>query len=85
VLLGGLEEQLHAHAGAEQRRAGGRHVAQDVVQPSSRMTRIAAGKAPTPGSRTPSAARSASWSAVIDVRAPTRASAFSTERRLPIP
>jgi hypothetical protein len=85
VLLGGLEEQLHAHAGAEQRRAGGRHVAQDVVEAELADDAHRGGKAPTPGSRTPSAARSASWSAVIDVRAPTRASAFSTERRLPIP
>ena len=33
----------------------------------------------------PSAARSASWSPVSTTSAPTRSSAFSTERRLPIP
>ena len=54
-------------------------------RPSSRMARIAAAKAPTPGTTRPSAARSASWSAVSATRAPTRSSAFSTLRRLPIP
>ena len=53
--------------------------------PSARRLRIAAGNAPTPGTTMPSAALSASWSAVTVTRAPTRSTAFSTERRLPIP
>ena len=57
------------------------------VEAAARAGRcIAFGNAPTPGSTSPSAARSASWSRVITAsRAPTCSSAFSTERRLPMP
>ena len=58
------------------------------IRPSSsrsRMLRIAFGNAPTPGSTAPSDARMVWWSLVITGRAPVRSSAFSTERRLPIP
>ena len=54
-------------------------------RPSSARLAIARGNAPTPGTTSPSAARMTSWSFVIVGAAPTRASAFSTERRLPIP
>ena len=53
--------------------------------PSSRTRSIALGKAPTPGRITPSAARTSAASLVIVALAPTCSSAFSTERRLPIP
>ena len=52
---------------------------------SSRRLPIALGKAPTPGSTAPSAARISSWSRVRTAVAPARSSAFSTERRLPMP
>ena len=54
-------------------------------RPSPRTASIAFGNAPTPGSTIASAARMRSWSRVISGAAPTRASAFSTERRLPMP
>ncbi len=53
--------------------------------PSARSRRIASGNAPTPGTTTASAERISSWSAVRRTSAPTCSSAFSTERRLPIP
>ena len=62
-----------------------RRSATSASSSSSRTRRIAAGKAPTPGRMTPSAARTARGSLVIEASAPTRSSAFSTERRLPIP
>ena len=46
---------------------------------------IARGNAPTPGTTRPAAARSAPWSALTSALTPTCSSAFSTERRLPIP
>jgi hypothetical protein len=49
------------------------------------MPSIAFGKAPTPGRISPSAARIVSASLAIFAVAPTCSSAFSTERRLPIP
>ena len=48
---------------------------------ASRASRPA--KAPTPGTTSPSAARSASWSAVSAARAPTCSSAFSTRGGCP--
>ena len=53
--------------------------------PRSRTRSIARGKAPTPGRISPSASRTAPGSAVTVAVAPTCSSAFSTERRLPIP
>ena len=52
---------------------------------SARTSSIARGIAPTPGSATPAAPRTTSWSRVRTASTPTCAKAFSTERRLPIP
>ena len=46
---------------------------------------MARGKAPTPGSTSPPAARMRPGSLVMVARTPTCSRAFSTERRLPIP
>ena len=54
-------------------------------RPSARSRRIASGNAPTPGTTSPSAARSSSWSAVCTIDEPTCSNALATERRLPIP
>jgi len=54
-------------------------------RPSARTPSIAFGKAPTPGRISPSAARIVSASLAIVAVAPTCSSAFSTERRLPMP
>ena len=54
-------------------------------RPSARRRRIASGNAPTPGTTSPSATRSASWSALATIAEPMCANALSTERRLPIP
>ena len=54
-------------------------------RPSARRRRIASGNAPTPGTTSPSAARSAPGSAVWTISAPMCSNALTTERRLPIP
>ena len=64
-LLGGVEQQLHPQADAEQRDPRLDALARaSSSRPSSRRFAIAAGNAPTPGTTRPSAARSSSWSAV---------------------
>ena len=54
-------------------------------RPSSRRRAMAGGKAPTPGTTSPSAARRSPCALVNAARAPTCSNAFSTLRRLPIP
>ena len=72
---------------AEQRHARVDALAQQLVE--AELAQVAPSRAGTRrrrARRAPSAARSSSWSRVIDRRARRRAaSAFSTERRLPIP
>ena len=54
-------------------------------RPSARSRRIASGNAPTPGTISPPAAASSSWSAVWAISLPMWAKALTTERRLPMP
>jgi hypothetical protein len=54
-------------------------------RPEARSRRIASGKAPTPGTTSPSAAARTSGSDVSRGSPPTRSMAFSTDRRLPMP
>ena len=54
-------------------------------RPRRRTCSMALGMAPTPGSTTPSAARTRAWSLVSSGSAPTCSSALATERRLPMP
>ena len=54
-------------------------------RPSSRSVRMAAGKAPDPGQQQAVGGAQVGGVAVMLARAPTCSSAFSTERRLPIP
>ena len=61
-------------------------LAQQLVEPE--LVKVApslGGKAPTPGSTSPSAARSPAGRWVTWRATPTCSSAFSTERRLPMP
>ena len=64
---------------------GARHAQLDRQAAQQVDQRIACGNAPTPGTMIPSAARISSCERVIAAAAPTCASAFSTDRRLPIP
>jgi hypothetical protein len=85
VLGGGVEQQLHPETDAEQRHAGRRPLAQEVVEPERPQVAHRPGK--RADARDDDAVRGAisAWSLVTRTRAPTCSSAFSTERRLPIP
>ena len=85
VLVGAIEEQLHAEAQADDRHAGLARARTTSSRPSARRRRIASGNAPTPGTTSPSAARSSPGSEVCAIGVPTCSKALATERRLPIP
>ena len=86
-LARGLEQQLHAQADAEHRHAGREPLARAARRARARAgCSIAFGNAPTPGQH--DAVGRAHALVVARSRtgsAPTCSSAFSTERRLPIP
>ena len=85
VLDRALEQQLHAEADAEHGRAALRPLADDLVEAGGAQAAHRLGERAHAGDDDASAARISSGSAVRATVAPTCSSAFSTERRLPIP
>ena len=85
-LVAAVEQHLHADADAEERPPVGRRFLRHRLETATRASaRMHAPNAPTPGSTTASAAAIASASAVSVASAPRCCSAFSADRRFPIP
>jgi hypothetical protein len=85
VLVRFVVEQLQAEAEPEIRAARGDRASTASSSPFAARLARASRNAPTPGSTTASARRSADGSLVTSTASPERSSAFATERRLPAP
>ena len=86
VLRRALEQQLHPHAQPQQRHARARALAEAARRvPPRESPPSPPGMRPRREARSPSIAAQPVGSRLTYTRAPTCSSAFSTERRLPIP